>query len=96
MTEEKKELNEQELEKANGGYGGGWWVSITHDNGTFVALRSAPSGSDSTIVYELKAGTSLFTYGETSPGSAVGGGTCTYLKAEFNGYWGWIHSGFVA
>ncbi len=94
MADEKKVLDEKNLEKVSGG-NSGRWVTVTHDNGTFVALRNAPSGDDSTIVYKLHAGDMLYTEGNTTTGTAVGGGYCTYLCAEYNGFWGWIHSGFV-
>lgn len=96
MAEEKK-MMDQELENVAGGSGENATVMTVGDcNGSFLALRSAPSGEDSNIIEKLYPGYTVITYGEKAKGSAVGGGTCTYIKVLYRSIWGWVHAGFVS
>ena len=100
MSEEKK-MMEEELEQVAGGNdgmgnaGGQKVLTVQDCNGTFLALRSEAKGTDDVIIGKLYPGNMVITYGETRVGSAVGGGTCTYIKVLYGNTWGWVHAGFV-
>ena len=100
MAEEKKMMDEELEQVAGGNDGMGKTadqrvMTVQDCNGSFLALRSEPKGTDDVIIAKLFPGNMVITYGETRVGSAVGGGTCTYIKVLFGNTWGWVHSGFV-
>ena len=96
MSEEKKVLEGQELEDANGGYGnGGYYMTVGPCNGTYLALRPQPIWDQYHELAQMWPGNQVFTYGQTSRGTGLNGVPATYTYVCFNGTWGWANSSFL-
>ncbi len=96
--DEKKVLNNAELEQTAGGNSGmgAYTMRVGDCNGSYLALRDVPNANTSRELAQLYPGYEVVTNGETAVGPAVGGGgNCTYIKVRYNGLEGWVHSSFV-
>ncbi len=96
MAENKKALNEMELENANGGLGlSGRTATIVNCAGTYVALRSSATYNPGNELAQLYEGYTVYTEGAVVPGSGINNAPCYYLKASYNGIWGYVNTSFV-
>ncbi len=96
MAEDKKALNEMDLEKANGGAGlSGHTVRVVNCAGTYVALRSSAAYNPGNEIAKLFEGYTLYTEDDVVAGSGINNAPCYYLKASYNGQWGYINTQFV-
>ena len=90
MSEEKKVINNEELENVNGGYGGGggFYMTVGNCNGSYLALRPQPYWDQYHELYQLYPGYQVFTYGETTNGTGLNGTPCTYRFVPVRRYLG--------
>ncbi len=98
MAQEKKALNEMELENASGGKAKGLsshTVTVTNCAGTYVALRSSAIYNPNNEIAKLHNGDTLVTNDDVVAGSGINNAPCYYLKAAYNGMWGYINTQFV-
>ena len=97
MSEERKVINNEELDKINGGYGSGsgFFMTVGNCNGGYLALRPQPVWDNDHEIAKLYPGYSVFTYGATTPGTGLYGVPCNYTYVFFNGNWGWVNSNFI-
>ena len=97
MSEEKKVINNDELENVNGGYGSGsgFYMTVGNCNGSYLALRPQPVWDQYNELAQLYPGNQVFTYGATSNGTGLNGMPCTYRFVSFGGIWGWANASFL-
>ncbi len=98
MADEKKVLNNEELENANGGIlsrGSGWYMTVGNCNGSYLALRPQPYWDQYHELAHLWPGNQVFTYGEITNGTGLNGVACQYRKVCYNGIWGWANAAFL-
>ena len=97
MSEEKKLVNNEELEKANGGYGSGngFYMTVGNCNGSYLALRPQPYWDQYNELCKLWPGYQVFTYCQTTNGTSLNGVPCTYTYVQFNGIWGWAETSYL-
>ena len=97
MSEEKKVINNEELENVNGGYGSGagFYMTVGNCNGGYLALRPQPYWDQYHELAQLYPGYQVFTYGATTNGTGLNGVPCTYRYVSYNGVWGWANASFL-
>ena len=97
MSEEKKVINNEELENVNGGYGSsqGFYMRVGNCNGSYLALRPQPCWDQYNEIMRLWPGYEVFTYGSMTNGTGLNGVPCTYTYVSYNGIWGWANSSFL-
>ena len=95
--ENKKVVDENELEDVNGGYGSGAGFDMTvgNCNGSYLALRPQPVWNRYHELYQLWPGYQVFTYGATTNGTGLNGTPCTYRYVQYDGIWGWANASFL-
>ncbi len=96
MADEKKVLNSEELENANGGIGrgSGWYMTVNVPK-NYLALRPQPYWDQYHELAQLYPGYQVFTYGEITNGTGLNGAACTYRKVCYNGIWGWANAAYL-
>ena len=97
MSEERKVINNEELDKINGGYGSGsgFFMTVGNCNGSYLALRPQPVWDQYHEIAQLYPGYQVFTYGATTSGTGLYGAPCSYTYVRFNDNWGWVNSSFI-
>ena len=97
MSEEKKVINNEELDSVNGGYGSGsgFYMTVGNCNGGYLPLRARPFWEENHILAQLLPGYQVFTYGSTTNGTGLNNTPCTYTYVYYDGLWGWADSAFL-
>ncbi len=96
MADEKKILNDQELDGINAGYGGGgFFMTVGNCNGSYLALRPQPYWDQYHELARLYPGYQVFTYGATTNGTGLNGISCVYRYVCYNGIWGYANASFL-
>ena len=97
MSEERKVINNEELDNVNGGYGSGsgFFMTVGNCNGSYLVLRPQPVWDQYHELAQLYPAMQVFTYGETTNGTGLNGVPCTYRYVNWNGTWGYANASFL-
>ena len=97
MSEEKKNINEEQELDVNAGYGGsqGFWMTVGDCNGSYLALRPEPVWNQYSELAKMWPGQTVFTYGATTRGTGLNGVPCSYTYVQYQDTWGWANSSFL-
>ncbi len=96
MTDEKKVLNDVDLENVSGGTQGSFCeltVCRTEDGCAYLALRPQPYYDPYHELAQLSPGTNVFTDGSITSGTNRNGGYCQYRRVTYNNITGWANAG---
>ncbi len=96
MADEKKVINNDELEKVDGGSSKGrsWEMRVHVDSG-YLALRPQPRWDQYNELAQMPNGATVVTYGEITNGTGLNGTPCQYRYVYYYGQGGWANAAFL-
>ena len=90
-----RKISDEEAESICGGSGKGGYYLIVRDCAGSLALRPQPYWDPHHILAQMSEGDKVFTYGEITAGSGIGGQECNYLRVNWQGIWGYANAKFL-
>ncbi len=97
MADEKKVLNNEELENVNGGTSRGynvWSMTVCVQSG-YLALRPQPVWDQYHELAQIPNGATVYTSGQITNGTGLNGTPCQYRWVQYNGIQGWANAAFL-
>ncbi len=95
MSDEKKVLNNEELENVNGGKGyDAWSMKVSVQSG-YLALRPQPCWDQYHELAQMPNGATVYTSGQITNGTGLNGTPCQYMWVQYNGIQGWANAAFL-
>ena len=93
---EENLLDDEALDKASAGSGGGgYYMTVGDCGGGYLALRPQPVWDQYHEITRMYPGNTVFTFGQTTRGTGLNGVPCSYTYVSFKGNWGWANSAFI-
>ncbi len=96
MADEKKVLNNEEVENINGGTGttSGWYMTVSVQSG-YLALRPQPCWNQYHELAQIPSGALVYTENGITNGTSLNGTPCQYRWVCYNDQWGWANAAFL-
>ncbi len=95
MADEKKNLNDEELESVNGGAGCFIWAMTVSIQSGYLGLRPQPYWDQYHELAQMPNGAAVYTSGQITSGTGINGVQCQYIWVQYNGMQGWANAAYL-